>query len=239
MKYATSFLFTKLAFAATLVCTSVLQAAQFNFHIDLNTSVLSGAANSPFLLDFQLNEGSGSLANQATLSNFSFTSGSVTGIPTLFGSVTGSLGSTVTLKASPASPFNEFFQGFANGTSSIHFDVSVSQNSPGVSPDGFFVGILDSEPGFPQLFTNAPDTLSLITLNISNFNTLSDVSAYHTTTPVGVTAQVSPIAASAVPEPASTTAAFVGVLGLLVFLKRDPRGSIRVANLFNQPATPH
>jgi hypothetical protein len=221
MKYTKSSVFTQLALAATLVCSSALQAAPFNFHVDLNTSALIGVANSPFLLDFQLNEGSGALANQVTLSNFSFTSGSATGVPTLLGSVSGSLGSTVTLNDSPASPFNEFFQSFANGTTSIHFDVSLSQNIPGATPDGFFVGILDSELGFPQLFTNAPDTLSLITLNLSNSNALSDIGTYHTTIPAGVTAQVSPIAAaSAVPEPASITFAFVGILGLLIVYKR-------------------
>lgn len=193
----------KLALALALLCSPLLKAANFNFHIDLDTAALNSAPNAPFFLDFQLNEGSGSLTNSATLSNFTFDGGSAAGSPSIFGNATGSLGGTVSLFDSPASPFNEFFQGFTAGTTGIHFDASISQNSPGATPDGFAVAILDSEPGFPQIATNAPDGVSLVSLGIKAANSLADVGVYGSTLPAGVTATV-------IPEP-SDVAAFLGI----------------------------
>lgn len=186
---------------------ATLRADPFDFHVDLNTSGLLAADNSPFFLDFQLNEGSGTLANSVTLSNFSFDSGASSGSAMTFGHATGSMAGSITLSADPSSPWNELFQGFSTTTTGIHFDVSISQNSPGATPDGFAVSVLTSESGFPQISTAAPDGVSLVTLDIGTANVLADVKTYGSVSPAGVSASAS---ASAVPEP-STTAALFGL----------------------------
>jgi PEP-CTERM motif len=204
----------KLLAGLALLAAPALKA-QLTFHVDINTSALSSALNAPFFLDFQLNQGSGSLNNSVTLSNFSFTSGGATGTASLFGNATGSLTSTVSLTDTTVSPFNEFFQGFSTSTTSIHFDAVVSQHVPGVTPDGFLVAILDSEAGFPQIATSSPDGVSLVALGIGSANTLADVHTYSSISPRGVTALV-----SAVPEPSTYAAAGGAMLLGLIALRR-------------------
>ena len=196
-----------LSSALALGGASALRADPFEFHVDLDTSGLLSADNAPFFLDFQLNEGSGTLANSVTLSNFSFDSGASSGSAMMFGNATGSMASSITLSADSGSPFNELFQGFSTTTTGIHFNVSISQNSPGATPDGFAVSVLTSEANNPQIPTAAPDGVSLVTLDIGTANVLADVKTYGSVSPAGVSASAS---ASAVPEP-STTAALFGL----------------------------
>lgn len=208
---------TKLAVAvAAILAPAAMQAATFNFHVDLNVSSLVGAPNSPFFLDFQLNEGSGSLANSVTITNFLFTGGSATGSPQTFGLATGTLGSSITLNDNTSSPFNEIFQGFTAGTTDIQFDVTLSQNSPGITPDGFIISILDSEANNPQIATTDFTSSSMVTVPIGAANTLSDVQTFTSTSPAGATATVTP---AAVPEPSSMVA-LIGGVGCLVTLRR-------------------
>ncbi len=219
----------KLATCAFLLAMSALasnlSAATFDFHVTLDVSALIGAPNSPFYLEFQLNKGSTSFSNSATLSNFTFVGGGATGAPmSQFGTASGSLGSSVVLTDSTASPYNEFYQGFSTGTSSIRFDVSLTQNSPGNQADGFLATVLDSESGNPELYTNAPDTLSLVSVAISDANQLADVGTYQSIapSPVGVSASV-----LAVPEPSSILALGSGACTLLCFRPRFRAGSRR------------
>ena len=207
------------ALAVALLGAPLAKAGStFDFQVNLYTTGLTGAANSPFYLDFQLNEGSGTLPNSVTLSNFSFDNGSATGSASIFGTGTGDLMSSITLSASSSSVFNELYQGFANGTTGIHFDVSITQNSPGSEPDGFHVAILDSESGLPQLATNAPDGVSLVSLNIGSANTLSDIGFYSSTSPA--------VTATAVPEPATTAAGLgAAALALVGFLRSRKRAT--------------
>jgi hypothetical protein len=193
--------------------------ANLDFHVDIDTSSLVSAPNSPFYLDLQLNEGSGSLANSVQLTNIWFDNGNATGSPMSWGQAGGTLGTSIWLQDDPASPFNEILQGFSDGTTAIHFEVSVSQNAAGVTPDEFAVAILDSETGFPQIGTNAPDGVSLVTLNIDANNTLADVSAFSSTEPAGVIASVG----TPVPE-ASTMGFAFGAFALgLVGVRRWSR----------------
>ncbi len=218
-----------LALALASLAAPALRA-QFNFHINLNTAALSGAANAPFFLDFQLNQGSGLLSNAVTLTNFTFTGGSATGSPSLFGNAIGSLGTSVTLTDTSASPFNEFFQGFSAGTTNIQFNVSVSQLAGGAIPDEFTTAILDSELGNPQIGTNAPDTVSLVTLNLGAANTIANVSTYASTAPAGVTASAAPITGLvAVPEPSSYAFAGTAMLAGIAALRRRKSSFVRVS----------
>jgi len=206
---------TTLAIAiAALLAPAATQAANFNFHVDLNVASLIGAPNSPFFLDFQLNEGSGTAPNSVTISNFLFTGGSASGSPSLFGTASGNLGSSVSLSDNPSSPFNEMFQGFSGSTTDIQFDVSLSQNSPGVTPDGFLVSVLDSEANNPPILTTDSGNSSMLTVPIGSANTLGDVQTFTSTSPAGATATV-----SAVPEPSSAVA-LIGGVGCLLGLRR-------------------
>ncbi len=86
---------------AALICAGMLaanapaaSASPIALHIYVNTAALIGDPTGPFSVDFQLTDGSGSLAvpNTATLSNFTFGGGGVVGLPNLFGGVSGDLG---------------------------------------------------------------------------------------------------------------------------------------------------
>jgi len=203
-------------FAGLLAGAQKAEAANFTFHLTLNTSALAAAPNGPFFLDFQLNYGDNASGNTATISNFTFTGGSATaGTISTFGNASGSLSSSVSLADNSASAFNEFFQGFSQSTTSIGFDVSLSQNGPILTPDGFAVAILDSESGNPQIGTNAPDGVSLVTLDIGSANKLSDIKGYSSTSPAGVTA--SP---AAVPEPSAFLSVIGGTAMLVLFRSR-------------------
>jgi hypothetical protein len=206
---------TKFIFALALLAAPALKA-QLTFHVDINTSALSSAANSPFFLDLQLNQGTASFTNSVTVSHFTFTNGSAVGSANLFGNASGSFASTVSLSDTVASPFNEFFQGFSTSTTAVHFDFTVSQNPAGLTPDGFLVSILDSEAGFPQISTTAPDGVSLVSLGINSANTAADVHTYSSTSPLGVTVSIVPV-----PEPSTyAMAGAATLLGLIVIRRR-------------------
>ena len=144
--------------------------------------------------------GNSSLAsNTATLSNFSFTGGSALGTGVATGGASGGLSSTVSLTASSTQPASEFYQQFSSGVTNINFFATITENGPDIgTPTEFMASILDNSLGFPaQLFTTAPDTESLLTLDLNSANTISAVDTYASLssadgiTPVlGVTATV-------------------------------------------------
>jgi len=219
MKLNRTLKFTKYAFLLAAFAAPVAKADTFNFHLDINVANLVGAPNGPFYLDFQLNEGNGTTpSNTITLSGFTFTGGSAAGSATVLnGTASGNFGSSIILSDSSSSQFNEIFQGFSSGTTDIQFNVSISQNSFAVAPDNFLVTILDNENPNQPIFTDAPDTLSLVSVNLSSANTLADVDTYSSTdpTPTGVTAT-----ATAVPEPTSLMA-LLGGAGVLWSFRRS------------------
>jgi hypothetical protein len=212
------------ASAAALSGLSGLRAQPLFFDVDIKTASLSSdSSNAPFYLDLDMIYGNSSLAsNTATLSSFTFTGGSALGTPVATGGASGSLSSTVSLTASSTQPASELYQQFSSGVTNINFLASITENGPDVgTPTEFTVGILDSSLGFPaQLFTTAPDTESLITLDLNSANTEADVNAYTSissadgNTPVlGVTATV--------PE-APTSTAILGGAAIMtaLFIRR-------------------
>jgi hypothetical protein len=213
----------RLALIASAIALSTLSARAsetFVFNADINTASLSQeAADAPFDLDFQLLFGNSSLpSNTVTLSNFVFTGGSATGTPVLSGSATGSLLNTVTLTASSAHTDAEFYQQFLSGVTDISFTATVTEAGPDIgTPTEFAASILDNSLGFPaQIYTTAPDTASLITLDLNTDNTLADVQTY-----APVSSADGNTSLASVPDQGST-AALLGcaVLGLAYFGRR-------------------
>lgn len=196
------------------------QAAKANLtiHVDIDTSTLIGDPNGPFYLDFQLNDGSGTLdgINTVGLSNFVFTGGSAAGSANLFGGAAGDLATGITLDDS-ASSFNEFFQQFSAGTSHIAFDASLTTVvDAGLTPDAFLVAILDNTTGNPQIATNAPDGVSLLTLDIDHTNPAQiSWSTFTSTAPAGVTLSTTPV-----PEPSTTCGLTLGICALALVVAR-------------------
>ena len=122
-----------------VLCASAHATSQFR--VTVNTSLLSGIPGlAPYALDFQFNNGSILNNNTVSVNNFQYNGGGAVGAPTLFGGVTGNIGSSVLFNNS--APFQEIFQTFTPG-SSLRFDVLITANPDGVTPDAFAFAILD------------------------------------------------------------------------------------------------
>ena len=215
--------------ACALSLASV-HAANQEYLVTVDTGTLLSTGNAPFYLDFQLNYGGAGIGNSATISNFNFGGGSVSGAPTVSGTAAGSIASAVTLSDNSTNGFNELFQGFAPG-STLSFNVTVSNNPPGLVPDALEFAILDKSTG--QIPTTQPtgsndpqngiDGLSLVDFEIGGNGTGSKIvaNAYNgANNPdlggdyTGVTVSV-----AAVPEPSSWALAGL-CAAMFVFLRR-------------------
>jgi hypothetical protein len=176
-----------------------------------------GNANGPYSLDFQLNDGGGTVTNVVSLSNFVFTNGAPAGAPNLIGGATGDLSTGVTL--TDASFFsNEFFQGFSAGTTHIGFNVSITENvEPGV-PDAFSMAILDS--GLLNIpTTGLGDSLLLVNVGSTPLR-FSDIQLFTSTAPDGG------VTVSATPEPGSMGLVLVSGLIALGWSVRRKNGQV-------------
>ena len=197
--------FTALALAAAaLLASTQAQAGTITYHFDVNTSTLgvgASASSSPFYLDFQLNYGSGT-GNSATIGNLTFTGGSLTGAPNLFGNASGDLGTAALLSADSVNAFNEIFQQFSPGTS-LGFDVSLTSNSTDLTPDAFAFAILDKSTF--QIPTTDPLGISLVQADIGTsgitIGSYAGVGDYD-----GVTVSVTPV-----PEASTSTLGLMAV----------------------------
>ena len=199
--------------AACIMISASTSKAALIYHVDINTAPLVGSSSAPFSLDFQLNDGSGTLAgvNTVTLVNFVFTGGNPTGSASLFGGAAGSLSSTVTLTDGTFFS-NEFFQGFSAGTTKIGFDALLTTVvDPGLTPDAFSMAILDNN--LFNIATNGTgDSLMLVNINSTSLS-LSAVQKFTSTS--GVT-----VAASPTPEPSSWLVMGSGLLALGWLVRR-------------------
>ena len=186
-------------FVAALTPTSYAGS----FHVEISTGDLGQSpanANAPFYLDFQFNDGGVLGNNSASITNLSFTGGNATGSPVLFGGAVGDLGSNVQFNNS--SSFQELYQSFSPGAT-IGFDVFLTQNVDGITPDSFFVSILDAN------LLNIPasglgDSLVQIDLNSSGLLTVNLGAG------TGLYAGVT-VSAVAVPEPGSISMLGMGI----------------------------
>lgn len=211
--------------ASLLACAFALSGA-LNIHaaeyaVTIQTSSLASLepTNGPFSLDLFMSYGTGGIGNTATINNFSFGGGSATGAPVASGLATGNLSSAVTLNDSSASQFNDLNQTFNPGTA-ISFDVTLSNNPGGQTPDELAIAILDNTGG--QIVTTDPnDGLSLAKFEIGSFGqiTTAAYAGIDNTDPAnlvdlgdysGVTTSIT---VAPVPEPSSVTA-MAGVFGL-------------------------
>ncbi len=199
------FITATLLAAAGLLLTTTAHASLF--HVNINTGALSlapASANAPFSLDFQFNDGGVLGNNTATISNFTYGGGAATGSAFTLGGALGNIGSTVTFDNSSA--FQELYQTFTVGTV-IGFDVSLTQNVDGLTPDSFVVGILDqallniTTDGIGNSLFNA-DITSTSPITITTANYSAGTGDY-----VGVVA---------VPEPATAGVGFcLAIVGAL------------------------
>jgi hypothetical protein len=159
--------FLSLLTAVAFLGLAQTSRANSSYLVDINTSALLGtdaSLSGPFSLEFLLQAGSlPSVSNTVTLSGFTFTGGSAVGSLTdLTGgsNFSGSTSSSITMTSSTAHPTNDIGQGFSAGTSDIKFNVNLTNNLTGTSPEGFFISIDDSS-GF-WIPTTAPDGTSLL-----------------------------------------------------------------------------
>jgi len=153
-----------IGFALWLGCgVAVCQAVSFNVTLDTTPLATQPTPPNPFALEFQFNDGDGTVVNTITLRNFDFGGGSATGSPTFnctAGSgpsctgIAGSLASTVTMTDS-SDPFNEFSQRFtpADGAPlKFVLDLGTPRVEPSI-PDSFSLAIFDSSGvGIPTSF---------------------------------------------------------------------------------------
>ena len=153
-----SSLVTRMTLGMLLLCGSAFATS---WHVDVVTTPLIGNPSGPFSIDFQFNNGSVLGNNSATISNFSYSGGGPVGSPSLFGGVTGNIGSTVVFNNSAA--FQELFQAFTPGTN-LRFDIELTTNVDGAIPDVFVFGILDKDL-FNIPTTGLGDSLLLVNLS--------------------------------------------------------------------------
>jgi len=191
-----------------LLCGSA-HAASF-FHVTVNTSALIGNSSAPFSLDFQFNNGTTLNNNSAVVNNFTFSGGGATGSATALGGATGNISTSVVFNNSSA--FQELFQTFNPG-SSLGFDVNLTTNLDGATPDAFVFAILDKNlANIPT--TGLGDSLLLVNVNSAN-------PAKQTFSGTGAFASVTVFAT---PEPSSYVL-LLAVLPLLAFVVRKKNHS--------------
>jgi hypothetical protein len=215
--------------ACAFALSTVLKSQAAEYVVTIQTAPLASpslSGNGPFSLDFALTYGGTSAGNTATINNFSFGGGAATGTPILTGNAAGNLSSAVTLSDSSSSFYNDLNQAFSPGTS-VSFDVTLSDNPSGQTPDGLAIAILDNTGG--QIVTTDPDEgLSLATFEIGNFGTITKAAyaGINNTDPgnlvdlgdyTGVTASISP---APVPEPAPMCILGLGLGVTGLFLAR-------------------
>jgi len=198
-----------LACAWALFSLNALQAAVV--HVDVNTSSLGSNPNGPFYLDFQMNYGGAGIGNSALVNNFTFGGGASSGSAVVgVGNPTGNLNSSFNLSANGSNPFNDIYQAFTPGVT-VGFDLTLTANPSGATPDAFLFAILDHTTG--QIPTSDPNGgLSLLEVDIDSLGH-TVVKPYHGVNDA-LLGDYSAVTLAVVPEPA-TAAAGVFALGFV------------------------
>jgi hypothetical protein len=216
---------------AALLAGHTAHAQNRLLQVTVSTSALiSDSADEPFSLDFQwvnpitTTGHPPSTDDVVTLSNFTFGGGSAinTGgsIYRSGPSVTGSLGSTISLDDTATAGTYEFAQEFNPG-STLTFNLSIpTTGQPGNTPEAFYFAIQNEND--VNLATTAPDaTGSLVEASVPNApnltNTAITVTSYQTKSPAPTG-----VVATAVPEPGTYSGLCLGML-VLVALGRKMR----------------
>lgn len=193
------------------------------YHITVDTSALSApavAGSAPFSLDFQFNNGVLLGNNTATVSNFNFGGGSALGSATAFDGAAGSLGSSITFDNTSA--FQELFQAFTPG-STLSFDISLTQNVDGLTPDAFAFSILDNNTAnIPTDAAFGDDTLLHADITTTDPLTLAQLNL------ASGTGDFADVKLTAVPEPGFALGGLVLVAfcGYEMFGRRRNRGVV-------------
>jgi hypothetical protein len=208
MTFKGQFLTLSLLTAAFAVL-SQLPAAAISINVNMDTSALIANPSAPFSLDFQFNDGGVLGNNTATVSNFTYSGGTATGSATSFGGATGNIGSSITFDNSDT--FQELFQTFTPGTI-LSFDVDLTTNVDGVTPDAFVFSILDNT------LANIPTTglgNSLLLVNLDGINP-----SIFTSSGLG---QFATVTTNVVPEPSTMAALGFGLVGLFARKKKQAK----------------
>lgn len=188
------------------------------YTVNLDTSTINGAAG--YALAFQLNDGSGLLDgnNTVTLSNFSFGGGSagscgVVGNCEPLGGASGDASSVSGITLTDSDFFNSFAQRFTPGnTLSFKLDLTTNIDAGG-TPDAFGFSILDSTgTPLPTLDTLGTDTL--LSFDIDSANPTLFTFATSDLSPVALNAPTYALAPpNGVPEPGSLLLMGAGLAG--------------------------
>ncbi len=215
---------TKFSILAGLLACALLTApaaqADLGFNVQMSTAALVGHGAGPFSLDFQFTDGDGAANNTVTLTNFAFAGGSATGSPlTLLGGTSGSLTGGVTL---PGSSFlAEFEQGFTPG-SLLSFDVQMTTNFAGGTPDSFTLAILDNTAS--ELPTRSPSDVFLRIDVTGASPTIQTFASDPRQAPAGGgTALSIPAPTILIPEPGTAALVVSGLLPVLGIVGRRLR----------------
>ncbi len=205
----------------------VCHAVSFTVTIDATGLAAYGTPPAPFALEFQFNDGDGTVNNTATLSNFNFgAGGAAVGAPTYnctsgsgaaCSGITGDLSSTITLSDNNDF-FNEFIQQFTpSSTNPLSFLLALTTNVEPITPDAFSLAIFDSSgTGIPTSFFDVfvqIDITSPLTIATFASDTTQSPPGCPTCAPIDIAAPVV-LSTTPIPEPGTFVLLLSGFLGL-------------------------
>lgn len=196
-----------------------VQAASFTVTIDTTNLTSQPFPPAPFSLEFQLNDGGGTVTNTVTLSNFDFgAGGGATGTPSYectsgtgpaCNGVSGDLSGTVIL-SDGSDFFNQFTQPFTpSAIDPLRFLLDLTTNGELPASDAFSLAILDGQGlGIPTDFF---DTFILIDLaappTVATYGSIPN--------PLGLEVPAPIVQAASVPEPGTLALLAIGIGGML------------------------
>jgi hypothetical protein len=217
------------------VNSGLSQAVSFIVTIDTTELAMQKTPPAPFALEFQFNDGNGTVNNTATLSNFNLgAGGAVVGTPTYnctsgsgaasCSGVSGDLFGTVTLRDSDDF-FNEFIQEFTpSATDPLSFQLDLTTNVELGMPDAFSLAIFDSSgTGIPTSFFDVfvqIDLTAPLTINLYASDPTQSPPGCPTCPAINIPEPTIQQAASPVPEPRTILLMTTGTVSLFIARRR-------------------